>query len=168
VLASGTFGDAALGLAAGAPAALARRQRRPVPRLDLGRALAGIASAAIDVSDGLVQDLGHICEASRVGAALQISALPLSPAYQRAVRARADPWAPALAGGEDYELLVTVPRHRVARALRAARRAETPLAVVGEIVAGEGVRIVAPDGALLPPPRGHDHLAPLGVHRRRP
>jgi thiamine-monophosphate kinase len=168
VLVSGTFGDAALGLAPGAPAALARRQRRPVPRLDLGRALAGIASAAVDVSDGLVQDLGHLCEASRVGAVLRLGALPLSPAYRRAVEARPDPWAPALAGGEDYELLATVPQHRVARALRAARRAETPVAVVGEIVSREGIRIVAPDGALLPPPRGHDHLAPLGVPRRRP
>ncbi|HSD21427.1 MAG TPA: thiamine-phosphate kinase, partial [Anaeromyxobacter sp.] len=62
VLVTGTLGDAALGRLPGAPAALVRRQRRPVPRLAAGRALAGVARAAVDVSDGLVQDLGHLCE----------------------------------------------------------------------------------------------------------
>jgi thiamine-monophosphate kinase len=160
VMVSGTVGDAALGLRPGAAPALARRQRRPAPRLVLGRALGRIASAAIDLSDGLAQDLGHLCEASGVGASLQLDALPLSAAYRRATRGEADPWEAALSGGEDYELCVTVPPWRVRAALRAADRAGTPLTVVGTVRSGRGVRIVEPGGGLHPVRRGHDHLAP--------
>jgi thiamine-monophosphate kinase len=173
VLVSGTVGDAALGVEPGAAAPLAARQRRPAPRLELGRALAGIASSAVDVSDGLVQDLGHVCAASGVAAEVRAGDLPLSPAYRAATRGRDAPWTPALAGGEDYELLVTVAPHRLAAALRAARRAGTPLTAIGEIrrARGGGVRVRAPDGAVLPPVRGHDHLAggrSLGVPRGTP
>jgi thiamine-monophosphate kinase len=163
ILVSGTVGDAALGLAPGAPPALARRQRRPVPRIALGRALAGIASAAIDLSDGLVQDLGHLCARSRVGATLRLEALPLSVAYRRATRGAADPWAAALSGGEDYELCVAVPPGKVRRALAAAARCGTPLTAVGVIRAGSGVRAV--DGAGRPHRvgRGHDHLTPAAA-----
>lgn len=175
---SGTLGDAALGLLQGAPAALARRQRRPVPRLALGAALAGVASAAIDLSDGLVQDLGHLCDASGTGALLDAAALPRSAAYRRAVAGRADPYAPALGGGEDYELLVAIPPARLAEALAEARATRTPLAVIGRLVRGRGVRVLDPEGRDLPLPAGHDHLrAPatsltsqggrLGSSRRR-
>ncbi|HSN91909.1 MAG TPA: thiamine-phosphate kinase [Anaeromyxobacteraceae bacterium] len=159
VLVSGTLGDAALGLGRGAAPALVRKQRMPEPRLALGRALAGIATAAVDVSDGLVQDLGHLCRASGVGASLRLAELPLSAAYRRAVRGRSDPWAAALAGGEDYELAVTTPVRRVPQALRAARRAGTELSVVGSIVPGSGVQVVRCQGGLHAPPRGHDHLS---------
>lgn len=159
VLVSGTLGEAALGLEPGAPAALARRQRRPEPRLALGRALAGLASAAIDVSDGLVQDLGHLCRASGVGASVRLAELPLSPAYRRATAGRPDPWAAALSGGEDYELCVTVPLGKVAAALAAARRAGTPLCVVGTVTRARGVQVARPDGGHHPVTRGHDHLA---------
>ncbi len=159
ILLSGTVGDAALGLRRGAPAALARRQRRPSPRLDLGRALRGIASAAIDVSDGLVQDLGHLCAASGVAASVRLEELPLSPAYRRATRRAADPWAAALSGGEDYELCVTVPVRKVAAALRAAAGAATPLALIGSILPGAGVQVVECSGKLHPYRPGHDHLA---------
>ena len=115
LLGSGTFGDAALGMEPGAAPALVRRQRRPTPRLALGRALTGIATAAIDVSDGLAQDLGHVAEASRVAAVLEESRVPISPAYRRRAAGLADPMAAALAGGEDYELLVAVPPARLAR-----------------------------------------------------
>src|SRR5512138_3339930 len=142
VLLSGTVGDAALGLRKGAAPSLAARQRRPTPRLALGRALGGIATAAIDVSDGLVQDLGHLCLASRVGASLRLEDLPLSAAYRRATRSAADPWAGALSGGEDYELCVTVPVRRVPAALGAAARVGTPLAVVGSILRGAGVQVI--------------------------
>jgi thiamine-monophosphate kinase len=159
ILLSGTVGDAALGLRRGAAAALARRQRRPTPRLDLGRALRGIASAAIDVSDGVVQDLGHLCQASGVAASVRLEELPLSPAYRRATRGAADPWAEALSGGEDYELCVTVPVRKLAAARRAAARAATPLAVVGTILAGAGVQVVECGGGLHAWRPGHDHLA---------
>jgi thiamine-monophosphate kinase len=166
VLVSGTLGEAALGLERGAPPAFLRRQRRPAPRLLLGRALAKIATAGIDLSDGLVQDLGHVCRASKAGAELRLDALPLSAAYRRRVAGRPDPWAPALTGGEDYELLVTVPPSRVKAALAAASRAGTPLAEIGLIVARKGVWVIRGDGRLLPVGRGHDHLAEAGVRPR--
>ena len=154
VLLSGTVGDAALGLRRGAPAAVASRQRRPAPRIALGRALHGIASAAIDVSDGLIQDLGHLCAASSVAASVRLAELPLSAAYRRATRRAADPWGPALSGGEDYELCVTVPARKVRAALAAAARARTPLAVVGTILPGAGVQVIDCHGALHPVRRG--------------
>jgi thiamine-monophosphate kinase len=159
VLVSGTLGDAALGLLPGAAAALRRRQRRPEPRLALGRALGPIATACIDVSDGLLQDLGHLCRASGVAASIRLAELPLSAAYAAAVRSRRDKWEPALAGGEDYELLATVPVGRVAEALRAARRARTRLSVIGAVVPGRGVRVARCEGGRYRVRRaGHDHL----------
>lgn len=163
VLVSGTLGDAALGLSPGAVAALAARQRRPVPRVALGRALAGIATACIDVSDGLLQDLGHLCRASGVGASVRLAELPLSPAYRAATRRARDPWAAALSGGEDYELVATVPVRRLGEALGAARKAGTRLSVVGSVVAGRGVQVARPGGGRYRPRRaGHDHLRPAG------
>lgn len=164
VLVSGTLGDAALGREAGAGPALRARQRRPVPRLALGRGLAGIATACIDVSDGLLQDLGHLCRASGVGASLRLSDLPLSPAYRAAARRRRDPWSAALSGGEDYELLATVPVRRLGAALAAARRAATPLAAVGVVEGRRGIRVALPGGGRYRPRRaGHDHLAAQGL-----
>jgi thiamine-monophosphate kinase len=159
VAVTGTLGDAALGLARGAPRALAARQRRPVPRIAAGLALAGLARAAVDVSDGLVQDLGHLCRASGVGARIGVADLPLSPAYRRAVGERPDPYAPALAGGEDYELVLALPPRLLARARAAAARARTPLTVVGRFVRGRGVAVVDPHGERVAVPSGHDHLA---------
>ncbi|HYD41767.1 MAG TPA: thiamine-phosphate kinase [Anaeromyxobacter sp.] len=157
LLGSGTFGDAALGLEEGAAPALARRQRRPTPRLALGRALAGIARAGIDVSDGLVQDLGHVARASRVRAVVEVERLPLSAAYRRRAAGLADPHAAALAGGEDYELLLAVPPGRLGAALTAARRAGSSLSVLGRFERGAGVRVLS-GGQVRPAPVGHDHL----------
>jgi thiamine-monophosphate kinase len=158
LLGSGSFGDAALGLEPGAGAALCRRQRRPIPRLSLGRALLGIAHAAIDVSDGLVQDLGHLAQASGLCAVVEEARIPLSPAYRRRVRGRSDPLGPALSGGEDYELLVAVPPARLRAAERAAARAGVSLAVLGRFQRGRGVRVIGADGRERRAPRGHDHL----------
>jgi thiamine-monophosphate kinase len=159
VAVTGTLGDAALGLERGAPRALAARQRRPAPRVAAGLALAGLARAAIDVSDGLVQDLGHVCRASGVGARIGVADLPLSPAYRRAARGRPEPYAAALAGGEDYELVVALPPALLGRARAAAARARTPLTVIGRFVRGRGVAVVGPRGEGVPVPAGHDHLA---------
>jgi thiamine-monophosphate kinase len=125
------------------------RQRRPVPRLALGRALRGVASACLDLSDGLLQDLGHLCRASGVGADVDLARLPAP---------RATPEAAAV-GGEDYELLFTVPPGALRRARAAAARAGVPVALIGVIRAGRGVRARGADGApFRPPRRGHDHL----------
>ncbi len=162
VAVTGTLGDAALGRRPGAAPALARRQRRPTPRVAAGIALGGLVRAAIDVSDGLVQDLGHLCRASGIGARIGLSDLPLSPAYRRAARRLADPWGPALAGGEDYELVVAVPPALLTAARVAAVRAGAPLTVIGRFVRGRGVRVVGPRGEPVRPPPGHDHLRARG------
>ncbi len=164
VAVTGTLGDAALGLLPGAPASLARRQRRPTPRVAAGLALAPLARAAIDVSDGLVQDLSHVCLASGVGARIGALDLPLSPAYRRFARRLADPLAPALAGGEDYELVLAIPAPAAGAARAAAARAGAPLTVIGRFVRGRGVYVVGPRGEPLRAPAGHDHLR---AERRR-
>ena len=158
VVATGTFGDAALGRLPGAVALLARRQRRPVPRLAAGRALAPLARAAIDVSDGLVQDLGHLCRASGVGARLGAAEVPRSASYRKLERQGAVGLGPALSGGEDYELVLAIAPALLPAARAAARRARTPLAVIGRFVRGRGVVVIGPDGVPLDVAPGHDHL----------
>jgi thiamine-monophosphate kinase len=155
---SGTLGDAALGIGHAVARALRTRQRRPSPRLALGRAAAGVARAAIDVSDGLLQDLGHLCEASGTGARVDADRLPLSGAYRRAVRGRRDPLAGALSGGEDYELLLAVPPGRIGEMRAAARAARTPVTIVGELERRPGVRVVQGGREIHPRHAGHDHL----------
>lgn len=113
---TGTLGGAALGLEClqagrtkGAEAFI-ERWRRPMARVDEGRKLAGKATAAVDISDGLLLDLGHLCQASGVGARLDAGALPLEEGFQRlAGELGCDPVGLALSGGEQYELVFTAP-----------------------------------------------------------
>jgi len=155
---SGTLGDAALGIRPGAAPPLRARQRRPLPRLALGRGAVGIARAAIDLSDGLLQDLGHLCAASGVGARVEVERLPLSAAYRAATRRSPEPAVAALSGGEDYELLLAVPPARLEALRGMARRARTRVTVVGQLESRAGIRVVR-GGRLLGPIRaGHDHL----------
>jgi thiamine-monophosphate kinase len=155
---SGTLGDAALGLEPGAGAGPRARQRRPRPRLALGRGVVGIATAAIDLSDGLLQDLGHLCAASGLGARVDADRLPLSAAYRAAVRRSPTPLERALSGGEDYELLLAVPPARLGELRRAAREARTRVTVVGVLEARRGVRVVQGGRPLRARRAGHDHL----------
>ena len=167
---SGTLGDASLGIRPGAAAVLRARQRRPRPRLALGRGVVGIARAAIDLSDGLLQDLGHLCAASGLGARVEVDRLPLSPAYRAATRGSRDPVLAALSGGEDYELLLAVPPSRLGALREAARRARTRVTLVGALEARPGVRVVRGGHLLHPRRAGHDHLRPghvLGPGPRR-
>jgi thiamine-monophosphate kinase len=167
---TGTLGDAALGLRPGAPRALLDRQRRPRPRLALGAGAAGVASAAIDLSDGLLQDLGHLCAASGTGARVDAGSLPLSSAYRRAARGARAPLEAALSGGEDYELLLAVPPARLARLRAAARRARTRLTVIGALEDAPGIRVLEDGRPVRSRRGGHDHLRPgrvLGRAGRR-
>lgn len=168
---SGSLGGAALGLSPGAARTLSARQRRPLPRLALGQGAAGVARAAIDISDGLLQDLGHLCKASGTGARVELDRLPLSRAYRAATKGRADPLEEALSGGEDYELLLAVPPARLRALQEIARLARTPVAVIGEMEAKAGIRVVKGGGSLYRPGRaGHDHFHSgrvLGPGRRR-
>lgn len=164
---TGTLGDGALGLAAAQrlydqPQAaaerpylrdLAERYHLPRPRLGAGIALRGLATAALDVSDGLVQDLGHICRASAVQAEVDASALPLSAALLEACeRDGADGPLLALTGGDDYELCVTLPPQALARAQ--ALLGEVGLTVIGRCQALEpgqapSVTVRDPWGAVM-------------------
>jgi thiamine-monophosphate kinase len=156
---SGTLGDGALGLRVlrgeltPDPAGhLARRYRLPDPRLALGAALAGVATAAMDVSDGLVQDLGHLCRASGCGAAVEAAALPLSDAARTAVEADPARLQLVLAGGDDYELLFAAPLERSVEVLARAMAAGTPVAMIGAFAEGPPeVAVRGADGAPLPP-----------------
>ena len=144
---TGTIGDGALGLLAlqgqmpDPDGWLAGRYRLPRPRL--GLALHGVASAGMDVSDGLVQDLGHLCRLAGIGARIEASSVPLSPAARAAGPERL---AACLTGGDDYELLLAVPPER-SRALQAAA-ADAGVAVthIGQFVPEPGVAVWDADG----------------------
>jgi thiamine-monophosphate kinase len=153
---SGTIGDAALGLGvlrgnhrglvAEHRAALVARFRLPEPRTRLGQELAEIAHAMIDVSDGLLADLGHICETSRVSAAVELTALPLSAAAAAAVAAEPGLRPLLVAGGDDYELLFAAAEDMAAPIAALSRRLALPVTRIGRIEAGSGVRLVDADG----------------------
>jgi len=156
VFVSGTIGDAALGLRilrgeASAPAdwraALVDRYHLPRPRVALGQALRGIARAAIDVSDGLAGDMGHVCETSGVGAVIDWPKVPLSPAA-RQLLARDPALRPAiLGGGDDYELLFTAAPESASGLADLAARHDVAVTAIGRITEGEGVVVRDAEGA---------------------
>ena len=170
---SGTLGDAAFALAAMQGhlqlsevdmTSLTHRLHAPVPRVSLGVALRGIAHSAIDVSDGLLADLGHILQRSQVGALVQYAALSTSeivtdlvahPAYDKCV----------LAGGDDYELCFTAPVAQTETILALAQQLGVALTQIGEIVVGSELQLRDPDGHGMPLTAGsvllagYDHFA---------
>ncbi len=125
---------------------LVARYHTPEPRLELGRALRGLAHAAIDISDGLVADLGHLCRRSGAGAVVELERLPVSDLVRGIPRWRET----VLTGGDDYELLFTAaPADRPAIE-NLSRELGLPLTVIGRITTGEGVRVVDAEGRELP------------------
>ena len=161
---SGTLGDAAGALAqwqsAGDRDALLRaRLDRPTPRVALGRALRGIANACIDVSDGLLADLGHVCAGSGVGAGVEIAALPSSDALRTTFEAERCRLLQA-DGGDDYELCFTAPASAHEAVRKAASAAATAVSCIGRIEEGAGVTArLADGGAWLAAPSGWRHFA---------
>ena len=174
---TGTLGDAAAALVlgghvllpldgaampvveAGNAAVLRARLARPTPRVVVGRALAGLAHACVDVSDGLLADLGHICRRSGVGAEIEIAQLPASPALRAAFAEDELRAALQAAGGDDYELCFTVAPSRAAPLRAALAQSGTAATRIGHIVAGAGVRALRADGsAWLAPRQGHVHF----------
>lgn len=133
-------------------------QLYPRPRLDAGRALAAAgAGAMIDVSDGLGADAAHLAAASGVALGLELDRVPLAPGLaQLEARASLPPFELAL-GGEDYELLCTLPGARLAAASAAVAATGTTLTRIGTVSAGEGARLTRPDGRPHAP-LGHDHF----------
>jgi len=169
VYVSGTLGDAALGVIAAkggdlgiAPAErafLVDRFRLPQPRVALGPRLIGIATAMMDISDGLVADLGHICTVSDVAALVEAERLPLSSAARAALardRSRLDL---VLGGGDDYELLFTADAAAEPRLAGLARELGVPITAIGRIAAGQGVRVLnGAGGEITIKVRGYEHF----------
>jgi thiamine-monophosphate kinase len=168
---SGMLGDAALALAAmtgrtklddEALTASRARLETPVPRIALGQALRGVATAALDVSDGLVGDLSHILERSAVGATLDFAAIPRSSFLARLVGGGENRLAVEclLAGGDDYELCFTAPPAAAARVASIAATTEVPLTRIGTITRGSGLVVRDEHGAPMSElPRAYDHFA---------
>ncbi|MHB1353938.1 MAG: thiamine-phosphate kinase [Thiobacillus sp.] len=131
----------------------------PTPRVALGIALRGVASSAIDISDGLLADLGHILERSGVGAVVDFAALPALPVLQRYLH-EAVARDCILAGGDDYELCFTAPPARREAVFEAAARADTPVTRVGRVTLETGLHVVGADGEPLAITcTGYDHFA---------
>lgn len=168
---SGTIGDGAFGLLAaqgkeeGLSAALRAdlldRYRLPRPRTRLGPALRGLAAAGMDISDGLVADLGHICDCSGVGAVIGSESLPLSEAARAAIAAGwGQGMATALTGGDDYELLFTSDEQAKDEIAAIGLRQGLLLTPIGRIIDGSGVQVVGADGVPLALGRGgYNHFA---------
>jgi thiamine-monophosphate kinase len=157
---SGTIGDAFLGLSVlrGAYSELApqhrdyltRRFQIPDPRTELGPQLPGVAHAMIDVSDGLLADLGHICETSQVAAVIELARVPLSPAARVIVEGDPGICRRLAAGGDDYELLFTTPADAAEAIATLSSRLAVPITEVGRVKAGAGVRLVDANGRVIP------------------
>jgi thiamine-monophosphate kinase len=169
---TGTLGDSALGLKLlrrvrrnstrkrQQAITLLARHHRPTPRLAAGALLAKkkLATAMIDVSDGLLQDLGHICRASAIGATIEAERLPLSPAYCAFVGKERSHYA--LSGGEDYELLFCARRQDRARIEKLSLRAQAAITRIGACVpVDRGIVVVDSSGKAVPMrTEGHDHF----------
>ena len=158
VYVTGTLGDAALGLEllrrGERDGAAVNRHLDPLPRTEAGLALAEarVPTAMIDVSDGLLADLGHILRQSGFGAAVFLDRLPLSPEYlNRICDLSDDRFALALSGGEDYELLFTSPADREEEVLALFNSPALPVALIGEITSAPGLALIAPDGVPYTP-----------------
>ncbi len=158
VFVSGTIGDAALGLSvlrttpsaldAASTTFLVDRYRLPEPRVTLGPQLIGIATAGLDVSDGLVADLRHICEVSRLSAVIEARSVPLSPAARAAIAGDPRCLVTALTGGDDYEILFTAPSAASARIGELSRLYGVPITPLGRMTSlsgGEEPRVVVLD-----------------------
>lgn len=163
---TGHLGDAALGLRLLQQhlvlpeefrANVLQQLHRPMARVRAGLGLRGLASACIDISDGLSGDLGHILGASKVGARIELKRLPLSPAYDAAFDQVG--WEAALSGGDDYELCFTIPPDREAGFRNASKDFGVSCSYIGDIEAEPGLRIIDESGQLYHPQRaGYDHF----------
>ena len=163
---TGLLGEAALGLGVAQGqlklpeeylANVLTQLNRPLPRVQVGLKLRGLASACIDISDGLAADLGHILAASAVGARIHLKRLPVSPAYDAAFLQVG--WEAALSGGDDYELCFTIPPEHETAFRNASTRFGVACSYIGDIEAEPGLRIVDEAGKRYQPRQtGFDHF----------
>lgn len=153
---TGSLGDSALGLMAlygqvagleaGARRFLVDRYRLPQPRVGLGRRLIGLATAGLDISDGLVADLGHLCAASAIGAVVDVGKVPLSAAASAVFARDTRLLATVLTGGDDYELLFTAAAGSAQALAGLAAEFDVPISEIGYITDGTGVTVRDPQG----------------------
>ena len=141
---------------------LIKSHNRPLPQVRMGRILleAGISNCAIDVSDGLLQDLGHICERSKLGAELELESIPLSsPIKELATANGLDPYRWVLRGGEDYSLLFTVKPENEKKLFSVLEKEEIAAVPIGRTVPGKGI-VVSRNGSPMEtgPDGGFDHF----------
>lgn len=159
VFVSGTIGDAALGVMVrnGKSWALSEAQRKhlvsryllPQPRNALAEAVRTHATAAMDISDGLVGDFAKLCRASGVAADIAVARVPISDAAKAVIAADPAMLETAITGGDDYEIICTVPAAKADGFRAAAEAAQVAVTEIGELKAGEGVRFLAADGHAL-------------------
>ena len=159
---TGTIGDAALGVLLHREASLAERWRLsqvfrdrlreryllPQPRNELAQALRDHASAAMDISDGLVGDLAKLCRASGVAAEIDVAGVPLSDAARAALAIDTQLIEPILTGGDDYEILAAVAANKLSAFLAAAAKAGVQVSKIGQVGSGQGARFIR-DGKVL-------------------
>ncbi|NNE05627.1 MAG: thiamine-phosphate kinase [Xanthomonadales bacterium] len=162
VVVSGKTGEAAYALEAirkgdEPPSEALHRLQQPRPRIALGRALVGKASACIDISDGLLADLGHIATASSCGATVKLNKLPTSSLLETLPAQRR--WEMQLGGGDDYELCFTVPQDRMAELTHLSAQLNLELTVIGVMDEEPGVKCIDPAGRRWEPRRrGWEHF----------
>lgn len=157
VFVTGTIGDAAEGLSllagqskasfTATESALIHRYRLPEPRVAFGQKIRGVATAALDVSDGLVADLEHIADASRVHMTVGVSTIPLSDHRRRTSGTSESEIIAAVTGGDDYEIAFTAPVEKRAAVQKLAAETQTRVSEIGLVEAGEGVSLVGDDGS---------------------
>ncbi|HEY3638279.1 MAG TPA: thiamine-phosphate kinase [Rhizomicrobium sp.] len=164
VFVTGTIGDAGIGLsllAGNKPADefLISRYRLPLPRNRFGRALRGFASASIDVSDGLMADLGHIASVSGVRIEVDAAAIPLSPSFRMVRGDGLDARLEGATAGDDYEIAFTAPASALASIRRIAQETETEATVIGRVGPGQGAVLLQSPGEEVPlKRRGYTHF----------
>ena len=156
VYVTGTIGDAALGLMErkkpepdAGTAYLLNRYLEPEPRVELGRAIAGIVGAGMDVSDGLLADASHMMKASGCGIRINQDSIPLSSVASERIADDSGLWQTILAGGDEYELLLTWRPDRQHALMSVAAQSNTALTAIGEVIEGESLDVRDKNGVLL-------------------
>jgi thiamine-monophosphate kinase len=165
IIVAGKLGAAAAGVellrSGHTGGSLVKAYTHPVPRLDVARALSGAHLGAIDISDGLSSDLIHLCEAGGVGCDVHAHALPVGRGVAAFCRARGeDPTSWALHAGEDYALILAVPRQQVVDVCRRLRRVRVPAAIIGKFTRKRGAYRIVESGSRVRAfrPNGWDHM----------
>ena len=162
---TGSLGDAGLALRLQQAGRLDRTHHQqllqrldsPTPRITEGMQLASIATAAIDLSDGLIGDLGHIVQQSNCGATIELQRLPCSAAVKEVI-AKSNEWSLPLSSGDDYELCFTIPANKQQQLQQLAATLDCPLTRIGVIEQQQGIRCINAEGAEIDIESGYDHF----------